>query len=184
MVYKSHAMMFNHLKFTVTIVLSAFLLNHAAGQSDPGFLLKAGALPYFNRYGYSAFSAHIEFEGAFKRTPFLTSGPRIDYINSKNNSYSMMIGYDLKLYPRYRKSRGPYQGLFIGVEAGYFPRASVDTHTEHGPGFGPLLGYQHIVKNKISVAFEAGMPFLSDSKTYFYGFANIKVGLLRVWSNE
>lgn len=152
-------------------------MNHAAGQSDPGSLLKVGGLPYFNRYGYSGFSLHAEFETAFKRTPWLTSGPRIDFITFPNNNHSLILAYDLKAYPLYKESRGPYQGPFIGIEAGYFPRASIDTHSGHGPAFGPLLGYQHRIKNKMSIAFEAGIPFLTESKTYHYSFANIKVGL-------
>lgn len=167
-----------HLTLLTTLVLSAFLVNRASGQSDSGSLLKVGGLPYFGRNGYSGFSLHAEFESAFKRTPFLTSGPRIDFITSNNNNnYSLILAYDLKLYPLFKQSRGPYRGPFIGVEAGYFPRAGIDSHSGHGPAFGPLLGYQHMVKDKISVAFEVGMPFLRDSKTYHYSFANTKVGL-------
>jgi len=166
-----------HLTLLTTLVLSTFLVNRAAGQSDTGSLLKAGGLPYFGREGYSGFSLHAEFETAFKRSPFLTSGPRIDFITSPNNNYSLILAYELKLYPLYNESRGPYQGPFIGLEGGYFPRAGIDTHSGHGPAFGPLLGYQHMIKDKVSIGFEAGMPLLRESKTYHYLFANIKVGL-------
>jgi len=165
------------LPFLSSLVLSIFLVDYAAGQSDAGSLLKVGGLPYFGRDGYSGFSLHAEFETAFKRTPSVTSGPRIDFFTSNTNNYSLILAYNLKLYPLYSKSRGPYQGPFIGIEGGYFPRAGIDTHTGHGPAFGPLLGYQHMIKNKISIAFEAGIPFLRESKTYHYSFANIKVGL-------
>jgi hypothetical protein len=165
------------LIFLIALVFSVLLSIHGVAQADDGPLLKLGGLPYFGRNGYSGFSLHAEFEGAFKRTPFLTSGPRIDFISSLGDNYSLILAYDLKLYPLYRKSQGPYQGLFVGIEAGYFPRAGIDTHYGHGPGFGPLLGYQHIIKNKVSIAFEAGLPFLKELKMYHYSFANLKVGL-------
>lgn len=165
-----------HLIFFLMLVFGALLSSHVAAQSGDGPLIKLGGLPYFGRDGYSGFSLHAEFEGTFKRTPFLTSGPRIDYINSISN-YSLILAYDLKLYPLHKESRGPYEGLFIGLEAGYFPRAGIDAHTGHGPAFGPLLGYQHMIKNKVSIGFEAGIPFLRESKTYHYSFGNFKVGL-------
>lgn len=101
------------LPLFTTLVLSIFLVDYAAGQSDPGSLLKAGGLPYFNRFGYGGFSLHAEFETAFNRTPFLTSGPRVDFITSPNNNYSLILAYDLKAYPLYKKSRGPYRGPFF-----------------------------------------------------------------------
>ena len=48
---------------------------------------------------YSAFSAHLELEKAFRRNPFLTSGPRIDFFKPEHNRSAFFIGYDLKLYP-------------------------------------------------------------------------------------
>lgn len=165
------------LTFLATLAFSFFLAKYAAGQSDSGPLLKIGGLPYYGRGEFSGFSLHAEFESAFKRTPWLTSGPRIDFITSPHNNYSLILAYDLKAYPLFKESRGPYQGPSIGIEAGYFPRAGIDTHSGHGPAFGPLLGYQHMIKNKVSIAFEAGLPFLRESKTYHYSFANIKVGL-------
>src|SRR5690606_10135227 len=80
-----------YISLLTTLVLSTFLVNRAAGQSDAGSLLKVGGLPYFGRDRYSGFSLHAEFETAFKRSPFLTSWPRIDFITSPNNNYSLIL---------------------------------------------------------------------------------------------
>lgn len=161
------------------VALLIVLANPASGQSETGAILKGGFFPYVHQHEFKAIAAHAEFEGAFRRSPFLTSGPRLNYINVFNSGYHLMIGYDLKLYPMYRKSRGPYRGLFIGAEVGYFPRKGRnDGSSDFGPCAGPLLGYQHIFNNKLSLSFETSMPFLRESS---YLFANISVGVLRIW---
>lgn|SRR5690606_26827436 len=164
-----------YLGFTTLVI---FIANPAAGQSEYGPILKAGLFPYINQHEFKAIAAHVEFESAFKRSPFLTSGPRLDYINVFGSGHHMMIGYDLKLYPLYKKSKGPYRGLFIGVEAGYFPRkVGGEVSSDFGPSAGPLLGYQHIFNDKLSLSFETSMPFVQDGS---YLFANISVGVVMV----
>lgn len=170
----------NMKKFYFTLVaLLIILANPASGQSETGAILKAGFFPYIHQHDFNAMAAHVEFEGAFKRSPFLTSGPRLDYINVFGPGHHLMIGYDLKLYPLYKKSRGPYRGLFIGVEAGYFPRkVGNEVSNDFGPCAGPLLGYQHIFNDKLSLSFETSMPFVANCS---YLFANISVGVLHLW---
>jgi hypothetical protein len=171
----------------ISILLCVWRVDIAAGQTDRGSLIKAGAFPYFNRHGYSAFSAHLELEKAFRRSPFLTSGPRVDYFKGKNTNSYFFIGYDLKLYPFLRRDGKLYQGPFIGINVGYFPRNRDDNYSRHGPGLGPILGYQHTLTDKLTIAAEASMSYLRDlneinrqyntERIYIYLFVSVKVGL-------
>lgn len=133
-------------------------------------------------------------EKAFRRGPFLTSGPRIDFFKPEHNRGAFFIGYDLKLYPFFKKGGNPYRGPFIGVAAGYFPGSRDDQYARHGPGLGPILGYQHTLTKKLTIAAEASMTYLRDlneinrqynpEKIYIYLFVSVKVGLRLIKSGN
>jgi hypothetical protein len=156
----------------------------AQAKVDP--LLKAGGFVYFYRGEYNGFSANVEFEKAFTRSHFLTSGPRIDYINYPGNDNSLMLAYDLKFYPFYWKNRRPYQGMFIGVDLVYFLKNSDTYSSRYGPGIGSLIGYQYLIKDKVSLSIEGNVIYMHDlSETavqtnlrhnYFDEFLSVKVG--------
>jgi hypothetical protein len=138
-----------------------------------------GGLPYFNSHGYSGFSLHAEFESAFKRTPFLTSGPRIDFITSNNNNnYSLILAYDLKLYTHCSKNPGGHTGDHSSAlkPAIFHARALIPIPATGLPS-GHCWDINTWLKTKYLLRSKLGMPFLRDSKTYHYSFANIKVGL-------
>ncbi|HMI66056.1 MAG TPA: hypothetical protein VK517_08480 [Cyclobacteriaceae bacterium] len=170
----------------IGLFLSVCLAMDAVGQSDPGPLIKMGGFVYFLDSKYNGFSAHLEFERAFRRSQFLTSGPRIDFINFKNSDGAFMVGYEFKIYPLYWKSRKSYQGLFIGIDPVYLPKNPDIYYSRYGPGIGSLFGYQHVFKDKISIALEGSLIYIKDlnkqtaqynpDHTYLYAFACIKVG--------
>ena len=123
-------------------------------------------------------------------------GPRLDYLYIRylqGNTYSgdiggkLHIGYQLKFYPFGGKSRVPYQGVFIGVEPLFLMKRPGDDLFRYGPGLGALAGYQHVLKERFSLAFEASMVYfqnINESRPpknpedrYFELYACIKFGL-------
>lgn len=179
--------------------LSILLPAGAMAQDSPERLIKAGGFIYVNKGEYSGFSVHMELERAFQRRQFLTSGPRLDYVKIPDFGTigeNVYIGYHIKMYPFYFKHHVPFKGLFVGLEPLILiNRNAVDRQGidwgRYGPGIGSLVGYQHIVKNKISVGLEGSMNYIQnlndntnayqgynhESGRYIYFYANFKVGL-------
>lgn len=155
----------------------------AAAQSDPERLIKVGGFTYIDirRSEYSGFSLHAEFERAFSRKQFLSSGPRLDYVKIPDFGVigeSLYLGYNFKLYPFHFKHRVPLRGVFLGLE----PLLLVNKHEvdrrgnpigRYGPGVGSLIGYQHLFKNNMSAGFEWCMVYfqnLNDNSNRFQGY--------------
>lgn len=175
-------------------IITLCLPYHLCGQIDPVSppdrrpLLKIGGFIYLDSSKYGGFSFHLELERAFKRKAYLTSGPRIDYINLKHFfDKNYFFGYELKFYPMYWKTGKPYHGLFVGLEPVYLVQTNINKYSRYGPGGGTFLGYQQIIKDKFSVAFEASMAYIfdlnddspkfNDDGKYFYLFLSIKFGI-------
>lgn len=152
-------------------------------QDTPERLIKAGGFIYIDirRSEFSGFSLHAELERAFRRKPFLSSGPRLDYVKIPDfgiTGENVYVGYNFKVYPFHFKHRVPLRGVFLGLE----PLWLLNKHNisrqgtnigRYGPGVGSLIGYQHLFKNKISVGFEGCMAYvqnLNDNSNRFQGY--------------
>ena len=169
---------------TISLVLFA---NFTFGQIDRNYLIKGGAFFYVRESRFNGYSAHLEYEKAFKHNKFLTAGPRLDYTEFKCSLGALMIAYDLKLYPFYWLSKKPYQGIFIGADVVYLIKSKSVDNSRYGPGIGSLFGYQHVFKDKFSLCLEGSMIYLQDlnkkalqhnpEHRYLYVFACLKAGL-------
>jgi len=158
----------------------------------PRPLLKAGGFIYASTSGYNGFSFHLEFERTFKRLEYLTTAPRIDYVNiNRYPEKNLFVGYEVKFYPLYWKFREAYRGISIGVEPLMLIKSEAVPYARYGPGLGSLIGYQYLFKDKISVGLEGSMIYLQNlnkdskqypgyvhpSERYFYFFACLKLGI-------
>lgn len=170
------------------LLLSSLVLSGFDGRTQtPKPLLKIGAFPYLRHAGVSGFSAHFELEKAWKNKEFITSGPRLDYVDIRNFRPNFYLGYQLKFYPFYWHYERPYQGIFIGIDPFYLMKNPGDGLSRYGPGLGGLLGYQHVFNNRISVSFEGSVVYFQNLNNNVYRnnpedryqttFANIKVGV-------
>jgi len=173
---------------SITIIINLVLFsNFAFGQTDRNYLIKAGGFLYFLESRDNGYSLHLEYERAFKKLQFLTSGPRIDYTEFKYTHGALMVAYDLKLYPFYWLSKRPYRGIFLGIDVNYLIQNKNLDYSRYGPGLGSLFGYQHVFKDKISLCLETSMIYVQDlnekalqhntKHQYLYVFACIKAGL-------
>lgn len=176
------------------ILFACWLSYNVFGQLDPTNdvdrrpLIKIGGFIYPDSSKYGGFSIHLEFERTFRRKAYLTSGPRLDYINFDDFfDKNFFIGYELKFYPMYRRKKKPYHGAFIGIEALYLVQTSVNKYSRYGPGVGTFLGYQHMIKDKFSVAIEPAMAYILDLNgdspknnsdgEYIYFLISLKFGI-------
>ena len=170
----------------VLIGILGLFANSSFGQTGTNALVKAGGFIYFLHSQYNGFSTHVELEKAFKRAEFLTSGPRLDYVNFDYSPSDLMLAYDLKLYPFYWIKKKPYHGMFIGVDVTYLLKTNDIHYSRFGPGVGALLGYQHVFKDKFFLSLEGSMIYVQDlndkapqhnaAHRYLYVFACIKGG--------
>lgn len=177
------------------IVLVAFLLSFDIyGQTirtidnDRRPLIKVGGFIYPDSSTYGGFSIHLEFERTLRRKAYLTSGPRLDYINFEDFfDKNFFIGYELKFYPFYFRTKKPYHGVFIGGELLYLVQTNANSYSRYGPGVGTFVGYQHVIKDKFSVAIEPAMAYILDlngdspqnstDAKYFYFLICLKFGI-------
>lgn len=175
----------NQLATTICLVVFAHSI---FGQSNQTPVVKGGGFLYFLEHQFNGYSLHLEYEKVFRHAPFFTSGLRIDYTQFKNSTGAPMIGYDIKVYPFYGLSkRRLYHGIFTGVDLAYLIQTKSSKDSRYGPGLGMLLGYQHILKDRISLSLEGVMIYVQDlseksiqhnpERRYLYVFANLKVGL-------
>jgi hypothetical protein len=150
-------------------------------------LIELGGFLHFNS-GYKGFSAHAELEKAFKRRPYFTSGPRLDYTDYKDVSQDkdFYVGYQLKFYPLYWNFNAPYQGIAIGVEPMWLGKSN-DSDARYGPGIGTSLGYQHLFGKRIYMSLDTSMFYIQNindqappknpEDRYFYFFLSLNLGL-------
>lgn len=179
----------------IKLVLLAFFLSfNAFSQADQTSkvlrrpLLKIGGFIYPDSSRYGGFSFHLEFERTLRRKAYLTSGPRLDYINFEDFfDKNYFVGYEFKFYPMYWKTGKPYHGVFIGIEPLYLVQTNVNKYSRYGPGVGTLLGYQQMIRDKFSICIEPAMNYILDLNSnspkynndgkFLYFLLSIKFGL-------
>lgn len=151
-------------------VLLVFISTYAKGQAKSGRVLKLGGFINFTHSRYSGFTANFELERAWARKPSFTSGPRLDFTFVKDLGYicsgdigrKYYVGYEFKFYPFYRESKGPYHGVFIGIEPLLLTKRTNDKYFRYGPGLGALGGYQHAFKGKFLLSLEGNMTYFQN----------------------
>ena len=168
--------------FVITVSL-AFSELHAQSSRVP--LIKVGGFVHFKNKG---FTVQFEYERMFRRNALLTAGPRMDYTNFEDfTDKNLFVVYQVKFYPLYwALHKKPYEGIFVGIEPLWLV-GSQDSYSRTGPGLGSLLGFQHVIKDRIPIAIEVGMTYvqnLNDSAPqnnskdrYFYFFVGLKTGI-------
>jgi len=171
-------------KLLLLLPFALFLEVHAQSHKP---LLKAGVFPYFKNSNVSGFSAHLEMERAWKRSAFITSGPRMDYVDIHNFRPDFYIGYHIKFYPLYWNYRRPYQGIFVGLDPLFKMKYPADELSRYGPGLCGLFGYQHVFNDRISLSFEGSVVYFQNLNDDVYRnnpedryntvFASIKIGI-------
>ena len=175
------------MSLVLVVALSANAQLDSTFSVDRKPLIKVGGFIYPDSSRYGGFSLHLELERTFRRAQYLSGGVRLDYLNFEDFfDKNIFIGYQLKFYPFYWKSKKPYQGFFIGVDPLYLVQKGND-YSRYGPGLGALIGYQHIIKNKFSVGIEPGGAYIIDlngdspqnnpDNEYFYFFIALKFGI-------
>lgn len=153
-------------------------------QTSRAPLLKIGGFVYFKNNG---FSVHLEYERMFRRYAFLSSGPRVDYLNFEEfDDKNLFVGYQVKFYPLYWTFQKPYEGIFVGLEPLWLV-GSENSYSRTGPGISSLLGFQHVIKEKIPIDLEVGMNYIQNLNSsaqknnpedrYFYFFVALKAGI-------
>ena len=172
-----------------TIFILALTVSLAApellAQTSRASLIKVGGFVHFKNKG---FTIQFEYEKMFRRYAFLTAGPRIDYSNFEDfTDKNLFVGYQVKFYPLYWSfHKKPYEGIFVGLEPLWLVGAQ-NSYSRTGPGIGSLLGFQHVIKDKIPVALEVGMTYVQNLNSsaqqgnpedrYFYFFVGLKAGI-------
>ena len=178
--------------FLPVLILTGLLVSgHHPGnaQEAPGSLIKAGYLPIgFSKFYDDQYSLNLEYEGGFKKAGYLSHGAGYDLNRYSQNEKHNFLRYNLRFYPFFWVyGKRPYRGLYLGVSPAFQWRNYAHAETQYGIGLIPTLGYQFMIKDKISMAFDMNMAAyrdMNENATYStgdefnYGFYySFKVGL-------
>ena len=155
--------------------------------AQEGSLLKVGGMVYFYDSKYTGYSFHLEYESAFSRNEFLTSGPRFDFVAPRTGNATSFLGYAFRIYPMYGIAKRPYNGLFIGADPLFVVINPGASSSRYGPGIGMLLGYQQVFRDRLAISLEASPVYMRDINKeatqhnshhgYWYAFASLKFAL-------
>ena len=179
--------------YLLLLNLFLFLSTDLYCQIKPDPLLKIGGFIYINPnknnfypYVFIGNSLNIEYEKAFRKNQFLTYGLRLDYLYQKPIwSRNLYLGCELKFYPIFIKKNKPYQGLFMGINSFYIFKDQKNDFNKYGPGIGIILGWQFLIRNKISLSYEIIMNYYQNlnelskknPQNRYFGFVeSIKIG--------
>jgi hypothetical protein len=170
--------------FIVGLMVHFKVMGQDQVESIPS-LVKVGAWFHQNRLSsHKNFMVNLEVEKAFSEIPFLSQGLRADIQIPIPMTITerFSIGYQLKVYPLYGIKKTAYNGLYIGTELGY--HFKIHSYNLTGPGIGGLMGYQKILKDKISIGCEIRIlnmknlnsegPYLTHN--YFVSSFYLKLG--------
>ncbi|HLF32879.1 MAG TPA: hypothetical protein VI583_01500 [Cyclobacteriaceae bacterium] len=152
---------------TILIFIFLILSSEIMGQLRQDRLVKFGGLPNYGIGSYpgNLSSPHIigfEFEKISRRMEFLTHCYRFDYIPYLNQQFTL-LGYNVKFYPRYLTGRRqPLRGIFLGAGPAIFSQEAGRMPNRYGPGVNVTAGYQVLIKNKLSIAYELDMHYLKN----------------------
>ncbi|MBL7870288.1 MAG: hypothetical protein JNM78_01655 [Cyclobacteriaceae bacterium] len=176
----------------IGFIACSILSSEIKGQNIQRPLSKIGGYPIFSYGHVSGFFFSLESERVFKTNNYFTHGPRLDYDKDGKDPKklfpgieNLVLGYQLKAYPFHFKNRKSYQGIFIGAYPCYF--LPINKLYKNGPGLGSVIGYQYVLKDKISLSAETSMiymqnvnettPYSTNSKDrYFYITPSFKIG--------
>lgn len=176
----------NYVK-TLLFISSFFILSNAEAQILKSRIVKAGysssSFMPFQEEGHYSF--HIDLENS-TRNNFITNELGIGFMRNGSDLY--YAKFDYKFYPISAiLNNFRYQGLYVSLGPGiYYEDVSV-MENRYGLGIFTTGGVQFLLNNRISIAFEVEMNFVSnlsgnteygnDNKENYRHFSNsIKIG--------
>ena len=157
--------MFINMKYFIIVIcfiLCGLSNSSINAQSKPEPIIKVGINPWIGHQNGNLFSLHFEFEKYFKKYPFLTHGPGVDYLRS--NNIVSIFKYNFAIYPFYNLSNKiPYRYLFIGIAPIFCHISRTEMPNRYGPGVSSFIGFQFVIKKRFTIGVDVS----------FYGFKNL-----------
>lgn len=152
---------------TLLIITSFFLLSNVQAQVQPQYqVLKstiakvgyAGNFMPFQEEGH--YSYHFDLENS-TRNNFVTNEFGAGFMSNGSDLY--YAKFDYKFYPISAILKNfRYQGLYFSVGPGLYFEDLEDTKNRFGLGVFTTGGVQFLLNNRISLAFEVEMNFVSN----------------------
>ena len=167
----------------ILLILTSFLfINNADAQVLKSRILKVGHGGDFMPFQESGhYSFHFDLENS-TASNFVTNEYGAGFMSNGSDLYYMK--FDYKFYPISAiLNNFRYQGLYVSIGPGVYYENLDQASNRFGLGVFTTGGVQFLLNNRLSVAFEVEMNFVSNlNSSYEYG-ANDSAGY-RHFSNS
>jgi hypothetical protein len=151
------------MKYVKTLLFLSFFLifNISEGQLMRSQIVKfgySGDYMPFQEDGH--FSLHLDLENSTQNN-FVTNELGAGFMRNGSDLY--YLKFDYKFYPiSAMLNNFRYQGLYLSVGPGIYYEDITKSKDRYGLGLFSTAGFQFLLNNRISLAFEVEMNFVSN----------------------
>ena len=146
---------------TLLFISTLFILNVAEAQVMQSKIAKLGyssSFMPFQEDGY--YSVHFDLENS-TRNNFVTNEIGAGFMRNGSDLY--YLKFDYKFYPISAiLNNFRYQGLYLSLGPGIYYEDLAKMENRYGLGLFTTAGVQFLINNRISLAFEVEMNFVSN----------------------
>ncbi len=151
------------MKYVKTLLFLSFLfiISVSEGQFMRSKIAKLGYSSSFMPFQKDGnFSLHLDLENSTQNN-FVTNEVGAGFMRNGNDLYYMK--FDYKFYPiSALLSNFRYQGLYLSLGPGIYYEDLTKTKDRFGLGIFSTGGVQFLLNNRVSIAFEVEMNFVSN----------------------
>jgi hypothetical protein len=158
---------------TLLIVSSLLIIGNAEAQFLKSRIVKAGysSSSFMPLQEEGHYSFHVDLENS-TRNNFITNEIGLGFMRNGSDLY--YTKFDYKFYPISALLKNfRYQGLYVSLGPGIYYEDISTMDNRYGLGIFTTGGVQFLLNNRISLAFELEMNFVSNLSGYTeYGYNN------------